>query len=49
MLEHYSRIRTEAKRVALDAISTPVFEARVHQNVHQVVVTDSDQNAKLLN
>jgi integrase len=49
MLEHYSRIRTEAKRAALDAIATPVFEAGVHQNVHQVVATNSDQAAKLLN
>ena len=49
MLEHYSRICTEAKRVALDAIFTPAFEARVHQGVHPVVPTDSDQTAKLLN
>jgi len=26
MLEHYSRIRVEAKRAALDAIAKPVFE-----------------------
>jgi hypothetical protein len=48
-LEHYSRIRIEAKRTALDAISGPVLEAGVHQNVHQVSATDSDHTAKLLN
>ena len=41
MLEHYSRIRMDAKRKALDAISKPlepaVFEADVHQNGNQVV------------
>ena len=49
MLEHYSRNRTEAKGVALDALSTPVFEPRVPQNVHQVAATDSDQTARLVN
>jgi hypothetical protein len=42
MLEHYSRIRTEAKRTALDAIAGPVFEAGVHQNVNQVASTNAD-------
>jgi len=49
MLEHYSRIRTDAKRVALDAISGPLFEAGVHQNVHQVAGSNSARSAKLLN
>jgi hypothetical protein len=49
MLEHYSRIRTEAKRTALEAISGPVFEATVHQNVHQLEDTKTMQEAKLLN
>jgi hypothetical protein len=49
MLEHYSRIRTDAKRAALDAISGSVFEAGVHQNVHQVEDTNLRQGAKLLN
>jgi hypothetical protein len=49
MLEHYSRIRTEAKRTALDAISGPVFEAGVHQNVHQTANVNSNARAKLLN
>jgi len=49
MLEHYSRIRTEAKRAALDAIAAPVFQAGVHQNVHQVVGSNSAGAAKLLN
>ena len=35
MLEHYSRIRVDAKRAALDAIAKPVFEVGVHQNVHR--------------
>jgi len=45
MLEHYSHIRMEAKRVALDAIATlpqeAVFQAGVHQNVHQLPASDS--------
>jgi integrase len=49
MLEHYSRIRIEAKRTALNAIAGPVLEGSVHQNVHQVSATDPDQTAKLLN
>jgi integrase len=32
MIEHYSHIRIEAKRVALDAIAKPVSEAGVAQN-----------------
>lgn len=39
MLKHYSRIRTAAKRVALDAIAQApkqaIFGVGVHQNVHQ--------------
>ena len=39
MLEHYSHIRMEAKRAALDAIAKPfqpaMFTGGVHQNVHQ--------------
>ena len=49
MLEHYSRIRTEAKRVALDAITAPIFEVGVHQNVHQASGGDADGKSKLLN
>jgi integrase len=49
MLEHYSRIRTDAKRVALEAIVAPVFESDVHQNVHQVSAGDVGGNVKLLN
>ena len=49
MLEHYSRIRTEAKRAALDAIAGPAFEAGVHQDVHQVASRDLSESAKLLN
>jgi integrase len=32
MLEHYSHIRMEAKRIALDAIAQPVFQTVVAQN-----------------
>jgi integrase len=53
MLEHYSRIRTEAKRAALDAIAqTPkqvFFGVGVHQNVHQLEKVVSDDLAKPLN
>jgi len=53
MLEHYSRIRMDAKRRALDAISQPlepgVFGAGVHQNGNQVEVGEADSAAKLLN
>lgn len=49
MLENYSRIRTEAKRDALDGLSQPAFEPTVHQNVHQLPGSDSARDAKLLN
>ena len=32
MIEHYSHIRMEAKRTALDAIAKPTFEGAVAQN-----------------
>jgi hypothetical protein len=49
MLEHYSRIRTDAKRAALDAIAAPHFQAGVHQNVHQLESVTPDTSAKSLN
>jgi integrase len=49
MLEHYSRIRTDAKRAALDAIAAPIFQVGVHQNVHQLEEGVSDRLAKPLN
>jgi len=53
MLEHYSRIRTDAKRAALDAIAQgpkrAILEAGVHQNVHQLENAISDASAKPLN
>lgn len=53
MLEHYSRIRTDAKRTALDAIShsteRAMLEHVVHQNVHQVKARVSNTQAKSLN
>jgi integrase len=53
MLEHYSRIRTDAKRTALDAIAQgpeqAVFGIGVHQNVHQLEDAVSDGSAKPLN
>ncbi len=45
MIEHYSHIRMEAKRVATDAI----VEGGVHQNVHQRPLEDSNTTAKSLN
>jgi Phage integrase family len=53
MLEHYSHIRMEAKRAALDAIAqapNPVtFGAGVHQNVHQPANDQNGQAANLQN
>jgi integrase len=56
MLEHYSHIRMAAKRAALDAISTrtkqaegPIFEAEVHQKVHQIQEGENAGAGKLLN
>jgi integrase len=53
MLEHYSRIRMEAKRRALDALAQPlesaVFAAGVHQNGNQVEVGALGGAAKLMN
>jgi integrase len=53
MLEHYSRIRMDAKRRALDALAQPlkpgVFEVDVHQNGNQVEGAVSQTAAKLLN
>ena len=50
MLEHYSHIRMEAKRAALDAIVTRpspgVFEAGVNQNVNQLPKRESSDVAK---
>jgi integrase len=56
MLEHYSRIRTDAKRAALDALDAiaqgpkqAIFGLGVHQNVHQLEEIVSDISAKPLN
>jgi integrase len=53
MLEHYSRIRLDAKRKALEAIAgqpeTPVFEAGVHQIGNQIPDGLKAGTAKLLN
>lgn len=49
MLEHYSHIRMEAKRAALDAIATPVFEGSVHQIDNQVREGEIGKCGKLLN
>jgi hypothetical protein len=53
MLEHYSRIRTDAKRAALDAIAQGpkqvIFQAGVHQNVHQLEEAISGASVKPLN
>jgi len=53
MVEHYSHIRMAAKRAALDAIAAvplqSVFDAAVHQNVHQTQKGSSEASAKSLN
>jgi len=46
MLEHYSHIRMEAKRAALDAIAKPAFVGDVLQNPLQLPV---GENAALPN
>jgi hypothetical protein len=45
MIEHYSHIRMEAKRAAMDAI----VEKDVHQNVNQLPASDSRASGKPLN
>jgi integrase len=53
MIEHYSHIRMEAKRAALDAIASQsqraVIGAGVNQNVNQPARNDSSISAKSLN
>jgi len=53
MLEHYSHIRMEAKRAALDAIAQApnpaIFGAGSHQNPHQVEEGQNQQVANSLN
>ena len=54
MIEHYSHIRTEAKRAALDAIAVQqpvqaVIEAGVNQNVNQQPEINSEVTGKSLN
>jgi integrase len=53
MIEHYSHIRMEAKRAALDAIaarsSQTILGACVNQNVNQLPAGDSKASAKSLN
>jgi hypothetical protein len=54
MIEHYSHIRMEAKRAALDAIvnaqsSQAVLGAGANQNVNQTRAGDSKASTKSLN
>jgi len=53
MIEHYSHIRMEAKRAALDAIAAApkqaTFEAGVHQNCNQVPEVEKAVLANSLN
>ena len=53
MVEHYSHIRMEAKRVALEAITGEqehaTFEPHVHQNGNQVSGASSVRLSKSLN
>ena len=49
MLEHYSRIRTEAKRDALERLAQPTFGGDVNQNVHQLTADTTEAQPNLLN
>jgi hypothetical protein len=49
MIEHYSHIRMEAKRAALDAIGKPTFGEGVAQNWAQSPITEKTKTAKSLN
>ena len=53
MLEHYSRIRMDAKRAALDSIAQvserEILGEGVHQNVHQLSNTKLEEAGKLFN
>ena len=49
MLQHYSRIRIDAKRNALEGIAQPVFDGDVHQNGNQILESTEGASAKLLN
>jgi hypothetical protein len=49
MLEHYSRIRTDAKRAALERLVQPNFEGDVDQNVNQPAAADPEASRNLLN
>lgn len=53
MLEHYSRIRMDAKRRAVDALNKPlepaILDAGVNQNSNQIEAGESERVAKLLN
>ncbi|HXM96453.1 MAG TPA: hypothetical protein VOA41_14135 [Candidatus Dormibacteraeota bacterium] len=40
MLEHYSHIHTEAKRVALDAIAAPVLGGSGHKTGRNLYLVD---------
>jgi hypothetical protein len=49
MIEHYSHIRMEAKRAALDAIAKPVSDGAVAQNWAQPPTEEKTTAAKSLN
>jgi integrase len=49
MIEHYSHIRMEAKRAALDAIAKPVSDGAVAQNWAQSQIEEKTTVAKSLN
>jgi len=49
MIEHYSLIRMEAKRTALDAIAKPVSDGAVAQNWAQPQIEEKTTVAKSLN
>ena len=49
MTEHYSHIRMEAKRAALDAIAAQPLQALIGADVNQQPAGDSKPSAKSLN
>jgi integrase len=49
MIEHYSHIRMEAKRAALDAIAKTVSDGAVAQNWAQLQIEEKTIVAKSLN
>jgi hypothetical protein len=47
MLEHCSRIRTDAKRAVLEQLAQPNSEGAVNQNVHQLLPNPLESSCNL--